>query len=269
MACAASATAATGASAAQRWRTMNQPVYGQTWAGYDAVAAAPSGGSHARFTRITGSWVAPIADCSAGVAAQSSVWIGLGGALATAAVFGPLQVGTDSDCGGGRARYFAWYEAYPEPLQVVRLRISPGDSLAATVSLDAAGRPAMTLVDETTNRRFTKLLRDVRVKSLATDSAEWIVEGPPRRQPVLTDFGSVNFTDATATQAEGTVSHTGPVNDPAWGYTEPDVLGFSESAVHQSAVERSASPGPLDATGERFTVSFGAGAIVLQAQLSQ
>ncbi len=248
---------------------MNQPVYGQTWAGYDAVAAAPSGGRAASFTRITGSWVAPAAVCSAGDPAQSSVWIGLGGALTTAAVFGPLQVGTDSDCGRAGPRYFAWYEAYPEPLQVVRLRISPGDSLAATVSLDAAGRPTMTLSDETTHRQFTKLLRDVQVKPLATDSAEWIVEGPPRLEPVLTDFGSVSFTDATATQADGAGSHTGPVNDSAWGYTEPDVLGFDQSGVHQSAVQRSAAPGPLDATGERFTVSFGAGAIGLQAQQPQ
>jgi hypothetical protein len=245
---------------------MDQPVYGATWAGYDAVVAAPSGARAARFTGITGDWVAPAADCNAGDPAQSSVWIGLGGALATAAVYGPLQVGTDSDCSRGRPRYFAWYEAYPEPLQVVRLSISPGDSLAATVSLDAAGRPTMTLDDETTHRHFTKLLRDVRVKPLATDSAEWIVEGPPRREPVLTDFGSVTFTDATATQADGAASHTGPVDDPAWGYTEPDVLGFDQSGVHQSAVERSAAPGPLDATGEGFTVSFGAGATGLQAQ---
>jgi hypothetical protein len=260
---AASAQAAT--STPPLTTALTQPVYGQTWAGYDAVAAAPAGGMLPHFTKVTGAWTQPAADCAATGSSQASVWIGLGGVLDTAAVYGPLQVGTDSDCEHGRANYFAWWETYPEPLQKVRLTVSPQDALAATVSLDSAGLPVVTLEDQTTGASFTKVLRDVHVRALATDSAEWIVEGPEQRGTALTDFGSVSFADATATEAGPAGAQTGSVDDPAWGYSEPDVLGSSVTDAHQSAVESSATPGPLTGGGESFTVNYGAsGAAVPQ-----
>jgi hypothetical protein len=261
-----SALIALGASSAQAAESappltsaLTQPVYGQTWAGYDAVAAAAAGaGMLPHFTKVTGAWTQPAADCAGAGSSQASVWIGLGGVLDTAAVYGPLQVGTDSDCEHGRAVYFAWWEAYPEPLVAVRLTVSPHDALQATVSLDAAGLPVVTLEDTTTGAVFTKVLRSVHVRALATDSAEWIVEGPARSGTTLTDFGSVSFADATATEAGPTGSQTGSVDDSAWGYSEPDVLGSSQTGAHQSAVESSATPGPLTSGGENFTVSYGA-----------
>ncbi|HEY1775129.1 MAG TPA: G1 family glutamic endopeptidase [Solirubrobacteraceae bacterium] len=241
---------------------LTQPVYGQTWAGYDAVAAAPAAsGALPHFTKVTGAWTQPAADCPTSGNSQASVWVGLGGVLDTAAVYGPLQVGTDSDCRHGRAQYFAWWEAYPEPLQAIRLKISPQDALTAVVSLDSAGLPVVAISDETTGVGFTKVLRDVHVKALATDSAEWIVEGPARRGITLTDFGSVSFADATATETGPTGVQTGSVDDAAWRYSEPDVLGASVSGAHQSAVENSATPGPLTATGDGFTVNYGTGAL--------
>jgi len=242
---------------------LTAPVYGQTWAGYDAVAAAaaPGDGIRPYFRKITGAWREPAAQCASVDSSQASVWVGLGGVLTTAAVYGPLQIGTDSDCEHGSAVYFAWYEAYPQPLVRVRLRVAANDALAAVVSVDAAGVPVLTLEDQTSGAGFTKVMRDVHLHPLATDSAEWIVEGPAHRRPILTDFGSVSFTDATATQVGPSGSHSGSVDDPAWSYSEPDVLSGSDPGVHQSAVQRSAAPGPLTASGDAFTVSFGAGAL--------
>jgi hypothetical protein len=252
------AATATGSPPSQ---ALTAPVYGQTWAGYDAVVAAPGAGMRPYFTKITGAWREPAAQCASVDSSQASVWVGLGGVLNTAAVYGPLQIGTDSDCEHGSAVYFAWYEAYPQPLVRVRLRVAPNDALAAMVSVDAAGAPVLTLEDQTSGAGFTKVLRDVHVRPLATDSAEWIVEGPAHRGPILTNFGSVSFTDATATQVGPSGAHSGSVDDPAWSYSEPDVLGGDDPGVHQSAVERSAAPGPLTASGDAFTVSFGAGAL--------
>jgi len=242
---------------------LTAPVYGQTWAGYDAIAAAAGGGMAPYFTKVTGAWREPAAQCASVGSSQASVWVGLGGVLNTAAVYGPLQIGTDSDCNHGSAVYFAWYEAYPLPLVRVRLRVAPNDALAAMVSLDAAGAPVLTLDDQTSGAGFTKVLRGVHLRPLASDSAEWIVEGPAHRGPLLTNFGSVSFTDATATQVGPSGAHSGSVDDSAWSYSEPDVLGGDDPGVHQSAVERSAAPGPLTGSGDAFTVSFGAGALGL------
>jgi hypothetical protein len=239
-----------------------QPVYGPTWAGYDAIAAAPVGGLRSYFTTVTGAWTQPAASCSGGESAQASVWIGLGGVLDTSAVYGPLQIGTDSDCEHGRAVTFAWWETYPEPLVRMRLPVAAGDQLAATVSIDASGSPTLTLDDHTSGGSFSKVLHGIHVRALATNSAEWIVEGPSQRGADLTDFGSVSFTDATATQAGPAGVHTGSIDDPAWRYVEPDVLGggATTASAHQSAVERSAAPGPLATPdGNAFTVDYGTG----------
>ncbi|HLW94474.1 MAG TPA: G1 family glutamic endopeptidase, partial [Solirubrobacteraceae bacterium] len=155
--------------------------------------------------------------------------------------------------------YSAWYEAYPEPLQPVRLTVAAGDSLTATVSIDAGGRPRVALRDLTSGHAIAKPLAGIRVKPLATDSAEWIVEGPARGES-LADFGSVTFTNATATESATAATHTGPVDDPAWDYSEPDVIALQDSGVHQSDVAASAAPGPLGPAGDSFTVSYGAGA---------
>lgn len=259
LAAALMATAAP-AGAAPTTAALTAPVYGQTWAGYDAVAAAPLTGMRPYFTRVTGAWSLPAARCVASVSSQASVWVGLGGVLDTAAVYGPLQVGTDSDCVNGRAVYFAWYEDYPEPLTRVRLRVEPQDALTASVSIDAAGTPLLVLSDATTGEGLRHVLRNVHVRALATDSAEWIVEGPSAPGRTLTDFGSVAFSDATATQADSQGVHTGGVDDPAWGYSEPDVLGANAAGAHQSAVESAAAPGPLSAPGSAFTVDYGSGA---------
>jgi hypothetical protein len=258
------AASATGAAAASSGTTdvITQPVVGETWAGYDSIAATtPASAANTYFTSVTGSFAAPALRCDSGDPARASVWVGLGGVLTTRAVYGPLQVGIDADCHHGRASYSAWYEAYPEPLQPVHLPVAAGDSLTATVSIDAGGRPHVALRDLTTGHAVAKSLAGIRVKPLATDSAEWIVEGPARGES-LADFGSVTFTNATATESATAAAHTGPVDDPAWDYSEPDVIALQDSGVHQSDVAASAAPGPLDPAGDSFTVSYGAGAPV-------
>jgi Peptidase A4 family len=235
------------------------PVVGEAWAGYDVLAGAPAGALRPHFTAVSGSWTQPAATCLANENAQASFWVGLGGALETSAVYGPLQVGTDSDCFGGRASYFAWYEANPEPVIRLAMRIRPGDPLSASVTMGTARNPTVTLRDGRSGAVYRRTLRSVRVGALATDSAEWIVEGPYfRNPPLLADFGTVTFTDAQATEVLAAGAHTGGIADPAWRQREPDVLSGDESGVYEPRVERFAAPGPLSAGGEGFSVGFGA-----------
>ncbi|HEY7967732.1 MAG TPA: G1 family glutamic endopeptidase [Solirubrobacteraceae bacterium] len=241
---------------------MTQPVVSASWAGYDAIAAStPAAAARSYFTGVTGSWTAPALRCGALASARASVWVGLGGVLDTRAVYGPLQVGIDADCRTGRATYSAWYEAYPEPLQRLRLTVASGDALTANVSIDGAGRPHVSLRDLTSTHSAAATLGGVRVRPLATDSAEWIVEGPVSRE-ALADFGSVTFTNATATESSSTGTHSGGVDDPAWGYSEPDVIGPQAAGAHLSDVAELAAPGPLAAAGEGFTVNYDSGALV-------
>lgn len=257
LAASAPIAAAAGSSASD---VITQPVVGATWAGYDSIAAStPESAAQTYFTSVTGSFAAPALRCDPAAPARASVWVGLGGVLSTRAVYGPLQVGIDADCHHGRASYLAWYEAYPEPLQPVRLAVAAGDMLTATVSIDPAGRPRVVLSDTTTGDSMAKTLAGVRVKPLATDSAEWIVEGPASQQ-ALANFGSVTFSNATATESSAATVHSGPIDDPAWDYSEPDVIGLQGGGVHQSDVAASAAPGPLGPAGNSFTVSYGAGA---------
>jgi len=252
------AVASPAAAAPDGGGVVSQPVVGESWAGYDAIAAAPSAGFTPYFTSVHGDWVEPAAACASLKAAQASFWVGLGGALDTSATYGPLQIGADSDCVGGRARYLVWYEAFPQPVVPVAMRVAPGDLLSASVSLDSAGNPVVALRDETTGASFARTLSGVHLQPLATDSAEWIVEGPYyRNPPLLANFGHVDFSDATATQAGPDGSHTGPIVDPAWRYSEPDILSGDESGVYEPRVEQYAAPTGLNAAGNGFTVGFG------------
>jgi hypothetical protein len=237
---------------------VSQPVVGESWAGYDVIAAAPTAGFTPYFTRVSGDWIEPAAACASVKAAQASFWVGLGGALDTSATYGPLQIGADSDCVGGHASYLVWYEAFPEPVVTVAMRVRPGNLLSASVSLNSAGNPVVALRDETTGAAFARTLSQIHLQPLATDSAEWIVEGPYyRHPPLLAGFGHVDFSDATATQVGPNGSHTGPIVDPAWRYSEPDILSGDESGVYEPRVEQYAAPTALNPAGDGFTVGFG------------
>ena len=133
----------------------------------------------------------------------------------------------------------------------------------------------VTLADQTTGQSSTKTLQ---VNNIDVTSAEWIAEAPSQCQgdsaspaagnctPVpLANFGSIKFTNATAT-ANGS---TGTISSSNWTAQAVQLGGGSSSAVgdpgvmYQSAgdgASASATPSSLSADGSSFSVAVqGAG----------
>ena len=185
------------------------------WAGY-----AVSGTT---FSSVSGTWTQPAAVCSgtAGTTA-SAFWVGLGGNSETSSSL--EQTGTEADCAtGGTATYSAWYELVPAASVKVRLTVSAGDRISATVKV-ARESVTVKLRNLTTGKTFTKTLR---MAAPDTSSAEWIAEAPSALTPggtrilPLTDFGTIRFTSATATSTAG---RTGTIADTAWSATRVDLV---------------------------------------------
>ena len=102
-----------------------------------------------------------------------------------------------------------------------------------------------------------------------TSSAEWIAEAPSQCgqgasgcTPLpLTDFGTVQFSDATATSTDG---HTGTISDPEWSAAavtlSPGASG-GRASVRQFASTSTdstggATPSSLSSDGSSFSVAW-------------
>lgn len=140
-------------------------------------------------TSVSGSWTQPTVTCAKGESSWSSPWVGIDGDTSNTVE----QTGTDSDCQKGKPTYYAWYEMYPKNTVVIPLTISPRDSITGSVQY-ASGVFTLKLTDNTTGASFTTTQQSNKAKR---SSVEWIMEGPS--SGLLSDFGSVTFTGASAT----------------------------------------------------------------------
>src|ERR1700745_3947283 len=70
------------------------------WSGYAATTGT--------YTSVSASWTEPTGSCS-GTAQYSSFWVGLYGYNSSSVE----QTGSEVDCSGSRAIYYAWYAWYP------------------------------------------------------------------------------------------------------------------------------------------------------------
>jgi Peptidase A4 family len=221
------------------------------WAGY-AV-------HHARvnFTKVLGTWTQPTATCTAGQPTYSSVWVGIGGYSVSSQAL--EQIGTEADCAAdGRESSSAWLELVPAASQTIRIPVSAGDRIRASVSV--AGRQVtLALNNLTQHRSFTRRLR---ASQLDTSSAEWIVEAPSvcsssscQTLP-LADFGSTGFASASATTTAG---HTGTIDDRKWTTTRITLAEGGRrfiSAGGPGAPFATATPSSLTARDSAFTVTY-------------
>ncbi len=222
------------------------------WAGYAVHRPGVS------FRTVQAAWRQPRLACHRGSPTFSSYWVGLGGYSETSQAI--EQIGTEADCTrSGRARSTAWYELLPAPSMPIRLRIHPGDLMAAVVTV-AGHAVAFTLEDLTTRRAFG---RRFRAHSLDVSSAEWIVEAPsdcPDATRCLTlplaDFGSTSFLQSAVQTRRG---HWGTISDPTWQVTKISLDPGGRRLVAASTATSSAGgaiAGPLDGTGQQFTVTY-------------
>jgi hypothetical protein len=255
---AAGAVAAAGTAPA--WGVSTE--VSSNWSGY-AVSGK-------RFTAVSGTWVEPAASCTAGSTGSVAAWVGLGGNSQSSDTL--EQIGTEVDCSAsGTASYSMWYELVPAAAVPIKLQISAGDSVFASVTVSGT---SVTLRIENLTRK-TSFSKTLTMASPDLSSAEWIVEVPSLcsssgfcRSLSLANFGKVTFKQASAT---GT-GHTGSISDSAWSATAIELaagasqgggpgfggpgFGGPGSAGPGAGSSGSAVPGTLSAGGRAFTVTW-------------
>jgi hypothetical protein len=214
------------------------------WAGYAVTHRKP-------FASVTGRWVQPSATCAGLSSTYSAFWVGLGGFARSS--FAVEQTGTAANCAGGSPSYSAWYELYPKPPVMVKLRVRPGNRLSGTVSV-AKKTVLIRLKNVTTGRLFTKTLGMNRPD---LGSAEWVAEAPSGCNfsgncgtLPLTNFGTVSFSHATATVR----GHKGRISDPVWSSTSIEL--HSDDPTHPSTAGANAIPGEIGPDGGSFAVTW-------------
>ena len=174
--------AAPGAGASPGLQTHGQLIHvrantnqSSNWFGYDQGSVALGG---TLFTSISGDWTVPSAsEHTAGQAADSSDWIGIGGGCVDAGcTVGDetlIQTGTEQDSDG---TYDAWWELVPAPSISISMTVAPGDHMHASIAelVPLSNVWAITLQDVTRGETFTQT-----VPYASTHlTAEWIEETP-------------------------------------------------------------------------------------------
>ncbi len=177
------------------------------WSGY-----AATGG---KYTSVTGTWTVPSLNTSSSSSSTGSnrgvgaTWVGIGGTSSRDLIQAGTQEMTD---GQGRVSYSAWTELLPAASENVPLTISPGDSVTVTISEQSAGQWLIDIKNNTTGKDYSTTVR----YNSSYSSAEWVVEAPSAGRSLLPldNFGSIQFTDATATKDGKTVTLSGTNAQP-------------------------------------------------------
>jgi peptidase A4-like protein len=189
-------------------------VSSSNWSGY--------ADTNDTFGSVSSSWTEPTVNCAdsnsgldgvlslsdllGGPGAASAFWVGLDGYNSTSVE----QLGTDSDCDSGTPSYYAWYEMYPNPSEVLpsQYPVQPGDQLTALVASNAAGTSfTLEIKDTTAGWTFSTTQTG---SGFARSSAEVIAEAPSSCSVLfcseipLADFGQVNYSGSSVINTAGT-----------------------------------------------------------------
>jgi len=167
----------------------NTEVSSTNWSGY--------AGTTGTYTSVSASWTQPTGTCKSGDQ-YAAFWVGLDGYSSSTVE----QTGSEVDCVGRTAEYYAWYEAYPAASENYSNTVKPGDQFNATVTYEGSNKFSLYIDDSTRGWSHTTT---VTVRGAARSSAEVIVEAPCCTNSggilPLTDFGTVNITSSMANGA--------------------------------------------------------------------
>ena len=217
------------------------------WSGYLAVASR-----HA-VQCVEGSWVQPRVVCSKKGFAAAAIWVGIdgaGGLLPSHRNITLAQLGTEAECSGGVARYYAWTEVFPQQAErPASLAVRPGDRISVVVRPDSTGGVRFQLANLTLGTIVSKTSA-ISSAPLLRQEADWVVEaitagsgaGRGRLQP-LANFGSV-VVHGAATIAGALTSIGGA------GASVARFVISSQTGVAKDSVSA------LDRTGSSFTVRW-------------
>jgi hypothetical protein len=249
-----------------------------------------TGKSATKYTSVSGTWREPAVSCGRHATGFATIAVGLGGYGRHSQ--GDEQVGTDANCGAsGRPIYYGWFEIAPYPAYGVPHRVSPGDLMTATVTIEHTAYPPLVKVeldDATAGWTFAREISWVSPGSTvqqpgaqnaggswepAASSAEWLVEAPSSchyevcSQASLANFGSVGMTGISAV-ADGVA---GTLNDARWKIVRlrlvpgkvhlpsyPRATPFSRNPLADgiAASPAGATPGKASRDGRSFKVKW-------------
>jgi hypothetical protein len=166
------------------------------WSGY--------AGTTGTYTSVSASWIQPAGKCTSGDQ-YAAFWVGLDGYSSSTVE----QTGTEVDCVGRTAEYYAWWEMYPGAsvdYSTTTYPVKAGDTITASVTYIGNNQYTLTLNDS--SEKWTTPATTTQTLAGATrSSAEVIAEAPcctfyggilP-----LTDFGTMNFTNSVVTPTSG------------------------------------------------------------------
>ena len=164
----------------------NASTTSTNWSGYAATGRT--------FTSVASSWTEPTGTCSSGYQ-YSSFWVGLDGYNSNSVE----QTGTDVDCSGRTAQYYAWYEMYPAYSVEIHHTVRPGDTISASVTYAGSSKFTLKIADSTRGWTYST---SKTLSGAARSSAEVITEAPCCTASggilPLADFGKVSYTGSTA-----------------------------------------------------------------------
>jgi hypothetical protein len=157
------------------------------WSGY-----ADTNGT---FKSVSASWTQPTGTCKSGDQ-YAAFWVGIDGYSSETVE----QTGSEVDCVGKTAEYYAWWEMYPGGSENYSNTVKPGDHFTASVVYDGGEDFTLNIAD--TTQGWSHSNEQSLGETPALSSAEVITEAPCCTDSggilPLTDFGTVSYTSATA-----------------------------------------------------------------------
>ncbi len=156
----------------------------QNWSGYAAHTKT--------YKKVSASWVQPTAHCTSS-RTFSSFWVGLDGFNLNSQTV--EQTGTEVDCVSDHARYFGWYEMFPDFPVNFSNTVHAGDHFTGSVTFNGSGHYTLVLKDIT--RGWSHTVHKTRTNAKHS-SAEVVAEAPSSTTGILplTNFGTAHFSNA-------------------------------------------------------------------------
>jgi hypothetical protein len=182
----------------------NGQAVSTNWSGYAATTGT--------YTSVSASWTQPKGTCSNGDQ-YAAFWVGLDGYSSSTVE----QTGTEVDCVGRTAEYYAWWEMYPGAsveLSSTKYPVHALDVFNASVQYVSGSEFTLTLTDTTASPNWTATENESLSRGTAArSSAEVIAEAPCCTFTggilPLTNFGTVNFSNAMVTPTSGSAEAIG------------------------------------------------------------
>ncbi|KAM0263704.1 hypothetical protein ACHAQJ_001018 [Trichoderma viride] len=184
-----------GAHSLPNMRNTKYPQYSSNWAGAVQIGKG--------FNKVTGTITVPRA--SGGSNAAASAWVGIDGDTCQTAI---LQTGVSFY---GDGSFDAWYEWIPDySYSFANFELSEGDKIRMTVDASSKTTGVATLENLSTGKSVSHSFTNT-PSTLCETNAEWIVEDFEEGSSLVpfADFGSVTFSNATASGSSGTVTPSG------------------------------------------------------------